>query len=62
MLDYIHPEVPKVNALRDELEYFINAVRDNAPTVVSALDGRRALFVAGKITDEINASTALLHD
>uniref|UniRef100_Q3ASN1 Oxidoreductase, Gfo/Idh/MocA family n=1 Tax=Chlorobium chlorochromatii (strain CaD3) TaxID=340177 RepID=Q3ASN1_CHLCH len=62
VLDYIHPEVPKVNALRDELEYFINAVRDNAPTVVSALDGRRALFVAGKITDEINASTALLHD
>lgn len=60
VLDYIHPEVPKVNALRDELEYFINAVRDNKPTVVSALDGRRALFVAGKITDEIMATAALL--
>ena len=57
-LDYIHPEVPKVNALRDELEHFITAIRDNTPTAVTSSDGRRALMVAGKIADEIAANTA----
>jgi predicted dehydrogenase len=57
-LDYIHPEVPKVNALRDELEHFITAIRDNTPTAVTSSDGRRALMVAGKIAEEIAANTA----
>ena len=61
-LDYIHPEVPKINALRDELEHFINAIRDNTPIAVSSSDGRRAIMVAGKITDEINANAALHED
>ncbi|MEI7747571.1 MAG: Gfo/Idh/MocA family oxidoreductase [Chlorobiaceae bacterium] len=60
VLDYIHPEVPKINALRDELEHFVNAVRDNTPMAVSSSDGRRAIMVAGQITDEINANAALL--
>ena len=60
VLDYIHPEVPKINALRDELEHFINTVRNNTPAPVSSSDGRRALLVAGKIADEIAANAALL--
>jgi predicted dehydrogenase len=59
VLDYIHPEVPKINALRDELEHFINSVRNNIPVPVSSSDGRRAIFVAGKIVDEITANAAL---
>ncbi|TLU83957.1 MAG: Gfo/Idh/MocA family oxidoreductase [Chlorobium sp.] len=57
-LDYIHPEVPKINALHDELEHFINAVRNNTPVAVSSADGRRAIMVAGKIADEIAANPA----
>ncbi len=60
VLDYIHPEVPKINALRDELEHFVNAVKNNTPMAVSSSDGRRAIMVAGQITDEINANAALL--
>lgn len=58
VLDYIHPEVPKINALRDELEHFINTVRNNSPVPVSSSDGRRAIMVAGKIADEIAANAA----
>jgi predicted dehydrogenase len=60
VLDYIHPEVPKTNALRDELECFINTVRNNTPVPVSSADGRRAIMVAGKIADEIAANAAIL--
>ena len=60
VLDYIHPEVPKTNALRDELEHFINTVRNNTPAAVSSSDGRRAIMVAGKIAEEIAANAALL--
>ena len=58
VLDYIHPEVPKTNALRDELEHFIKTVRNNTPSPVSSSDGRRAIMVAGKIADEIAANAA----
>ena len=60
VLDHINPEVPKINALRDELEHFINTVRNNTPATVSSADGRRALMVAGKIAEEITANAALL--
>jgi predicted dehydrogenase len=58
VLDYIHPEIPKVNALRDELEHFIDAVKNNSPVAVSSADGRRAIMVAGKIAGEIAANAA----
>ncbi|NHQ60357.1 Gfo/Idh/MocA family oxidoreductase [Chlorobium sp. BLA1] len=58
VLDYIHPEIPKINALRDELEHFINAIKNNTPIAVSSSDGRRAIMVAGKITAEIAANAA----
>ncbi len=58
VLDYIHPEVPKINALREELEQFINTLRNNTPVAVSSVDGRRAIMVAEKITEEIEANAA----
>ena len=60
VLDHISPEVPKTYALREELEHFINTVRNNIPPTVSSFDGRRAIMVAGKIVDEIAANAALI--
>jgi predicted dehydrogenase len=59
VLDYITPDVPKTNALKDELQHFIEAVRHNRPVAVSSRDGRRAVMVADRITDEIAGNTAL---
>jgi hypothetical protein len=58
VLDYVSPDVPKVNALKVELEHFINALRTGRPAVVTSADGRRALMVAGSITREIQKNTA----
>ncbi|ABL65151.1 oxidoreductase domain protein [Chlorobium phaeobacteroides DSM 266] len=57
-LDYLTPEVPKVNALSDELEHFINAVINNTPPVVTSVDGRKAIMVADWITREIIGNAA----
>ncbi|WP_449258161.1 Gfo/Idh/MocA family oxidoreductase [Chlorobium limicola] len=59
VLDYITPDVPKTNALRDELEHFIDAIRNDRPVTVSSKDGRRAVMVADRIADEIAANAAL---
>jgi len=57
-LDYVSPEIPKVNALKVELEHFIHSLRNGHPAVVTSLDGRKALMVAGSITREIQKNTA----
>lgn len=57
-LDYVSPDVPKVNALKVELEHFIDAIRTGQPAMVTSTEGRRALMVAGRITDEIRKNTA----
>jgi len=57
-LDYVSPDVPKVNALKVELEQFIDAIRTGRPAVVTSTEGRRALMVAGRITAEIRKNTA----
>lgn len=58
VLDYINPEIPKVNALREELEHFINAIKNSTPIAVTSSDGRRAIMVAAKITEEIASNAA----
>ncbi|NTU58289.1 MAG: Gfo/Idh/MocA family oxidoreductase [Chlorobiaceae bacterium] len=58
VLDYVSPDVPKVNALKLELEHFIDALRNGRPAVVTSADGRRALMVADRITEEIRKNTA----
>lgn len=60
VLDYIHPDPPKVNALKDELLHFIAAARSEEKVAVSSEDGRRAIMVAQRIAEEIEASSAAL--
>lgn len=59
VLDYITPDVPKTNALRDELRHFIDDVLNDRPVAVSSSDGRKAVMVADRITDEIAGNAAL---
>jgi predicted dehydrogenase len=58
VLDYVSPDVPKVNALKVELEHFIDSLRNGRPAAVTSEEGRRALMVAGSITREIQKNTA----
>lgn len=44
---------PQGDALRDEIDAFIAAVRDGTPPVVSGEDGKRALEVAMQITSRL---------
>lgn len=53
---YEQPEVKEVNALKHELQLFVNAVLDNKKPVVSGDDGLRALRVANLILEKIEES------
>ncbi|MBN1278627.1 MAG: Gfo/Idh/MocA family oxidoreductase [Chlorobium sp.] len=59
VLDYVTPDAPRTNALKDELEHFIDAVQHNRPVAVSSRDGRKAVMVADRIADEIAGNAAL---
>jgi hypothetical protein len=48
-----NPQVPEVNAIKLELEEFRNAVLKNKATIVSEVDGYRAMDVAHQILDKI---------
>lgn len=48
------PAVPEVNALRKELESFVDAIRNNTVPVVNEIDGIRAMEVAHQILQKIN--------
>jgi len=50
---YEQPEVKEVNALRYELELFVDAVANRKRPVVSGEDGKRALEVAAVILEKI---------
>jgi predicted dehydrogenase len=49
----INPPVPEVNAIKMELEKFRDAVLGNTPTIVSEVDGYRAMDVAHQILQKI---------
>jgi predicted dehydrogenase len=51
---YEQPETREVNALRHELELFVNTVRTGGTPVVTADDARRALEVAASIMQKID--------
>jgi predicted dehydrogenase len=53
---YEQPDVKEVNALKYELELFVNSVLKNEPPVVSGEDGLRALKVAEIILKKIEES------
>lgn len=48
-----NPEVPDINAIRMELEKFTNSILSNKPTLVSELDGYRAMDIAHQILQKI---------
>ena len=56
---YEQPEIKEVNALKYELELFIDSVMNDKPPVVSALDGLHALEVAEMILDQIEKQKIL---
>jgi predicted dehydrogenase len=53
---YEQPELKEVNALRYELQLFVDSVINNQKPVVTAADGLKALKVAEIIINEINKS------
>jgi predicted dehydrogenase len=52
-----NPSVPEVNAIRLELEKFCDAILDNTPTLVSEVDGFRAMDIAHQILQKIKHNT-----
>jgi Predicted dehydrogenases and related proteins len=51
-------EVENVEPLRTEIESFLNAIAGDSPSVVSGEDGRRALALALRTLEQIQAHTA----
>jgi predicted dehydrogenase len=49
----VNPQVPEVNAIKKELEAFRDAILQNSPTVVTEVDGYRAMDVAHQILQKI---------
>lgn len=50
---YEKPEVPKVNALKIELENFVDSVRGNSQPIVTGNEGREALWIATLVQEQI---------
>lgn len=57
-IEYLSPEPPKLNALKEEQKSFIESVLNGAPIRVDSLAARRALHIAEKITTEIQNALA----
>ncbi len=49
----VNPQVPEVNAIKKELEAFRDAIQNNSPTIVTEVDGYRAMDVAHQILQKI---------
>ncbi|MFN8714653.1 MAG: Gfo/Idh/MocA family protein [Bacteroidota bacterium] len=56
-LFFEHPEVEQTNAIRMELSTFADAINNNTRPLVSIDDGFKALEVAHKIIDQVQAKT-----
>src|SRR6478609_8460106 len=53
----LNPQIPEVNAIKMELEKFRDAILNNTPTIVSEVDGYRAMDVAHQILHKIKNAT-----
>jgi predicted dehydrogenase len=53
----LNPQVPEVNAIKLELEKFRDAILNNTATIVSEVDGYRAMDVAHQILHKIKNAT-----
>ena len=54
-----NPPVPETNAIRLELEEFCHAIINNTPTIVSEVDGYRAMDVAHQILQKIKNNSII---
>lgn len=54
-----NPSIEPLNAIKLELESFVDAIVNNKPTVVNEIDGYLAMEVAHKILDKINNTSIL---
>jgi predicted dehydrogenase len=54
-----NPIIEPLNAIKLELESFVDAIVNNKPTVVSEIDGYLAMEVAHQILDKINNTSIL---
>ncbi|SKA17126.1 Gfo/Idh/MocA family protein [Sediminibacterium ginsengisoli] len=55
-----NPVIEPVNAIKMELESFVDAIRNNKPTAVSEIDGFLAMEVAHKILAKISNTSILV--
>lgn len=55
-----NPPVPEINAIKMELEKFRDAIVEDMPTVVSEVDGFRAMEIAHQILQKIKNTTPIL--
>ncbi|WP_207513156.1 Gfo/Idh/MocA family protein [Longitalea luteola] len=56
----VNPQVPEVNAIKKELESFRDAIVNNTPTLVSEVDGYRAMDVAHQILQKIKSNNIIV--
>jgi predicted dehydrogenase len=56
----VNPQVPEINAIKKELEAFRDAILFNSPTVVSEVDGYRAMDVAHQILQKIKNNNIIV--
>ncbi|MBA2762954.1 MAG: Gfo/Idh/MocA family oxidoreductase [Segetibacter sp.] len=54
-----NPQISPANAIKLELEAFVNSIEENKPTVVSEIDGFLAMEVAHQILDKISNTNNL---
>jgi predicted dehydrogenase len=52
-ISVINPPIPEVNAIKMELEKFMESILQNKPTAVSEMDGYRAMDIAHQIIQKI---------
>ena len=56
-----NPEVVDSNAIKNELQSFVDAIINDTPTVVSEMDGYAAMEVAHQIITKINAAKTVMN-
>jgi flagellar basal body rod protein FlgC len=54
------PDIDEVNAIREELASFYNAIKNNVTPEVSIEDGAKALEVAHDVLDKLKMSAAIV--
>jgi predicted dehydrogenase len=54
-----NPIIPQANAIKLELESFVDAIVNDKPTVVSEIDGYLAMEIAHQILEKINSTSIL---